>query len=229
MPRQEIGWHCSSSDGISSSGRLLWPDPPARATRRARRAQSTRSFEIEGFRVIEVDADGKLRAIVLFDKEDAAAAHTELFERYAAGGADGLPASTVALARALNDHDLGRVRAALPDGLVIHDHRRTGIGRLEGAAAWVDSVAALYELSPDLRVDELYQVATTPHGRVSVGRMWGSNTEGGDFESCFVRFQHYPNGWLLRAEIYEVEDLDTALARFEELGREAGAEDSEPL
>ena len=49
------------------------------------------SFLIERFGLYEIDAAGKLRAFVVFDADDGAAAHAELFERYVAGGADGTP------------------------------------------------------------------------------------------------------------------------------------------
>jgi hypothetical protein len=100
---------------------------------------------------------------------------------------------------------------------VVDDHRRTGVGRLEGADAWVESVTALYELSPDLHVDDLYHAAVAPHGRVSVSRMSGHNAEGGEFESCLVRHFRYRSGQIVAIEVFEVGDLDAALARFEAL------------
>jgi hypothetical protein len=177
-------------------------------------------FEIDSIRLVEADAAGKLRALVFFSPDDRAAASAELFERYVACGADGMPAGAIELSRAVNDHDLERMRAALPVDLVVHDHRRTGIGLLETAEAWIESVAAIYELSPDVRVDDLRQVAVAPHGRVCVGRMWGSNIEGGEFESYLVRLFLYQSGRIVRIEVFEIEDLDTALARFEELSAE---------
>jgi len=79
-----------------------------------------------------------------------------------------MPPSAIEVVRALNDHDLARIRSALPADFLLCDHRRTGLGRIESADTWIASVAALYELSRDVKVDELYQVVVAQHGRVIV-------------------------------------------------------------
>jgi ketosteroid isomerase-like protein len=182
-----------------------------------REAPGESSFLIERFGVYEIDATGKLRAFVLFDVSDRAAAYTELFERYAASGSDGSPAAALEFERGVNAHDLERVRAVLPRDFVFDDHRRTGLGRLEGPDAYLQSVSAYWGLSPDLRLDMLYGVAAAPHGRVGVGRTWGTNAEGGEFESVYVSLLHHPQDRLAGIELFEPEDLDVALARFEAL------------
>ena len=48
-------------------------------------------FEIDGYRITEIDESGKIRAFVLFDLDDRAGADEELSERYYASGADGVP------------------------------------------------------------------------------------------------------------------------------------------
>ncbi len=174
-------------------------------------------FRMESHRLIEIDAAGKVRAFVLFDANDRAAAHTELFERYVALGADGMPAAMIEFQRAMNDHDLARARAALPADFVLDDHRRTGLGRIDGADAYVASVAAVFELSPDARWDVLYYLAAAPHGFVSVNRMSGTNAEGGDFESPFVALLLRRDDRFEAGEMFEIDHLDAALASFEEL------------
>jgi hypothetical protein len=163
-------------------------------------------------------------ATVTFDPDDRRAAAREMFERYFRGeGALSTPASVVELVRAMNDHDLERMRAALPDDFVFDDRRRTGVGRIEGADAYVASVAALYEQSPDLTTDVLYHVAAAEHGSLSVGRMFGTLAGGGAFESVFVRLNAYRDGrWAGSTELFELEDLDRARARFEELRNDEG-------
>ena len=154
---------------------LAWQEAPGES-----------SFLIERLHLIEVDAAGKQRAVVLFDGDDRAAAHTELFERYVALGGDGMPACFIEFGRALEARDLDRVRAVLADDFVYHDRRRTGSGRLDGPDAYLASPRAWWELSEDGRMDVLYTVAIAPHGRVTVNRMAGTNLEGGDFESLMV-------------------------------------------
>ena len=180
--------------------------------------------EIELLQLVEVEPEGQFVATVTFDPDDRRAAAREMFERYFRGeGALSTPASVVELVRAMNDHDLERMRAALPDDFVFDDRRRTGVGRIEGADAYVASVAALYEQSPDLTTDVLYHVAAAEHGSLSVGRMFGTLAGGGAFESVFVRLNAYRDGrWAGSTELFELEDLDRARARFEELRNDEG-------
>jgi len=74
------------------------------------------------------------------EPDDRAAAFAELASRYFATARP----SVLPWHEALRDarHDLARVRAALPDDF-FHDHRRTGLGRVDGADAYLSSVAAL--------------------------------------------------------------------------------------
>jgi ketosteroid isomerase-like protein/tetratricopeptide (TPR) repeat protein len=181
-------------------------------------------FLIENYRLTEVDASGRLRALVLFDPDDRAAAHDELFERWVATG--GVPEGWSEMIRGMNAHDLERVRAALPVDVVIDDHRRTGYGRLEGIDAFLESLAAVFELSPDARWDTRYRIADGPHGFLDLNCMWGTNAEGGDFESPFIALQLYRGGRLHDGEMFEVDHFDEALARFEALRPDPHAEPS---
>ncbi len=174
-------------------------------------------FRMESHRLVEIDAAGKLRALVLFDANDRAMAHTELFERYAASGADGMPRGMIDYILGLNEHDLARARTGLCDDFVLEDHRRTGLGRIEGADAYIASVAAAYGLAPDLRVDPLYTAATAAHGRVALARASGTNTEGGAFESFYAVLVRYRDDQVAGYEFFEPEHLDQALARLEAL------------
>jgi hypothetical protein len=140
-------------------------------------------FEVEAFQVTEVDAEGRVVAAITFDPDDRRAASLEMSDRYFRGeGARWTPPSWIEFARALNDHDLHRMRAALPDDFVFHDHRRTGVGRIGNADDYVASLAAVYEQSPDATFATLYQVAADTHASLSVGRMFGTLVDGGEVE-----------------------------------------------
>ena len=182
--------------------RLSWQETPGES-----------SFLIERFGLYEIDATGKLLAFVLFDADDRAAAHEELFERYVALGADGMPACLVEFKRALDARDLDRVRVVLADDFVYHDRRRTGSGRLDGPDAYLASPRAWWEA----RIEMLYSVAVAPHGRVAVNRMAGRNVEGGDFESFMVTLLWTRGERLAGAELFEIDHLDAALTRLEDL------------
>ncbi len=131
--------------------------------------------------------------------------------------------AAIEILRAWNAHDLDRMRALLPADFVLHDHRRTGIGRIEGAEPYIASLAALFELSADVRLDPLYQVASAPHGVVTVNRWAGTNVEGGDFEAVFVFIGLRRGDQPVGAELFELEDLAAALARLEQLRPEEPA------
>ena len=182
-----------------------------------REAPGEGRFEIENYRVTEVDAAGKLRTILLFDADDRVAAGEELFERYVASGAEGMPLGAIEFLRAWNEHDLVRSRRGLCDDFVLHDHRLAGMGRLAGPGAYFASVAALYQLVPDVRIDCLYHVAIANGGRVSVMRTSGVNTEGGEVESFFVLLALYREEKVSRFEMFEMKHIDEAVARLEEL------------
>ncbi|MDX2167876.1 MAG: nuclear transport factor 2 family protein, partial [Deltaproteobacteria bacterium] len=174
-------------------------------------------FVVETLTVTEVDADGLGVAWITFDADDRAAASAELFERYAGGAAAALLPATEFF-RAVNSRDIARARAAIPADFVFHDHRRTGIGRIAGAADYSAALAAVWELSPDARLEGLYEIARAPHGRLGVDRTVGSNRTGGEFESVYVSLVHVIDGRLAAVELFEPEHLDAARARFAALG-----------
>jgi ketosteroid isomerase-like protein len=176
--------------------------------------------EVENLQLFEVEAGGRFVASIVFDADDRRAASLEMTERYFRGeeAADAPPASAE-LVRALNAHDLDRLRAALPDEFTLHDHRRTGLGSLIGADAYVASVRALLEQTRDLTTDILYHVASDARGSLSLGRMFGTLADGGPFEDVLARLAVFREGRVVSLEVFEPEDLELARARFEALGR----------
>jgi hypothetical protein len=175
------------------------------------------AFEVDLLQLTEVDAEGSVIGYVFFDPSDRVAASTELFERYAATGADGVSAVALEGVRAWNEHDLTRLRATLPAEFYLDDRRRTGVGRLDGAAAYLESLAALWELSRDLRIDALYFDRISTHGHLYVTRWSGTNAEGGEFDAVYVCLGLARGDRPIGLEIFELEDFDVARARFKEL------------
>jgi hypothetical protein len=141
-----------------------------------------------------------------------------VFVRFRRGeGVAHVSPSFIEFVLAMNAHDRERARALLPDDFVFDDHRRTGIGRLGNADDYVASLAALWEESPDASTETLYHVAFAEHGYLNIGRMFGTLASGGEFESLSVRLGRFRDGQFVGAELFELEDLDLARARFEEL------------
>jgi class 3 adenylate cyclase len=182
------------------------------------------AFEVEFLELVEVDGDGRLVTVVAFDPDDRRAASAEMVERRArSDAADRLPPAAIEVLRGIRDHDLARCRAALPDAYVHDDHRRTGAGRLEGADAYIAWLATLFQHSPDAIYEPLYDIAVGSHGALLVAHIFGTLAGGGEFELAFVNLVRIEADRLVGVEVFEVDDLDLARARFEELRAAAAA------
>jgi hypothetical protein len=189
--------------------RMLWSGGPADGR-----------FEIEYLAVNEVDEAGQLVAILLFDVADARAAKREMWARWAVIDPVATPwvELLTGLADAWNAHDAAGVRARFSDGFVVDDHRRTGVGRIEGGDAYMESIAVLWDLAPDQRIDFGWSwPALDRHAVVVTLRREGTIADGGAFENDYLWLGVAEHGRLTRLELFEPEDLDTALARFEKL------------
>ena len=176
-------------------------------------------WERESLTVAEVDAEGRMTAVIIFDVEDRAAASDELAERYARMTFPPAAADrAVEVIRARRSRDLARIRAALPAEFHLDDHRRTGLGRIAGAEAYTAALAALFEQSPDVTVGvPLHYLAEETYGHLSVVHTFGTLDTGGEFESVFLTVVLYGDEGPVFVETFELEDLDHARARFAEL------------
>jgi len=176
-------------------------------------------WERESLIVEEVDAEGRVLALIIFDVEDRAAASDELAERYARMTLPPAAADhVVEVIRARRSRDLARIRAALPAEFHLDDQRRTGLGRVAGAEAYTAALAALFELSPEVTVGEpLYYLAEEAYGALCVNRTFGTLNDGGTFESVFCTLVLYGDQGPVTVEAFELEDLERARARFAEL------------
>jgi hypothetical protein len=175
--------------------------------------------ELETLQLVEVDAQGRFVAHVIFDPGDRRAASLEMFERHARGPAAGpMPPAALEALRAMNAHDLERLRAVLPDDFVFDDHRRTGLGRL-GSAAFVGSLAPLFDQAPDLTFEALYTIASEKHGELAMARVFGTLANGGAVESAYLRLELWRGDRIAGMELFEPEDLERARARLDAFGR----------
>jgi hypothetical protein len=175
--------------------------------------------EREHLRLTEVDADGRIRASIRFDLEDRRAAFLEAEARFGAGEAAGVggQAPFLTLARALAQHEWEAVRACLADDFVLRDHRTLGFGALsrdESIAYW----QVVTDLARDWSGEPFRIVIWNRHGRVSVGRGSGTMPDGGGpFESVNVSVIVTDGDHVRHLEVFDVAEVDRALARFEEL------------
>lgn len=190
-----------------------------------RRIKDVVLFEIGALHLTEVDGQGRLVADVIFDPDDRVPATAELLERYVAGGVAGSPPGAIEAVQAWNRHDLERLRALLPDDFYLDDRRRSGVGRVEGIDATIASLAAMFELSDGSKTEVLYTVSVAAHGSVHLARWSGTNAEGGELDALYVTLALRRGDQLGGLEVFELDDLDAARARFEELcdRRESGS------
>ena len=77
--------------------------------------------------------------------------------------------------------------------------------------------ATLLEQSPDVISEPLYYIVSDEHGSLTMGHTFGTLAGGGEFESVFLSLWLYRGGRPVALERFEPDDLDLALARFEEL------------
>ena len=173
----------------------------------------------------EVDAEGRLVAIVLFDLEDEDAAWTELDARYEAGEGAAHPASCQLMRgfdRAVARRDWNAVAALCADSLIEYDHRSLAVlGTTRGADAWARNFSTLVDLSPDAvyRIDHFRAGA---RGCLSHGS-WHGTREGGPYEMPLnAVLELDARGRIVRADIYDDDGVEAALARFAELTTPAG-------
>jgi ketosteroid isomerase-like protein len=177
-------------------------------------------FEIEFLALHEVNEAGLATAVIFFDADDARAAQREAWTRWAridpAAAAVTKPLGE--MIDAFDAHDSHGFRAALADDLVVEDHRRTGIGRVEGADAYVGSIEALWKLAPDTQVEAGWRwLAHARHGAVTVLKRTGRLPDAGEFESEYLYLLTVADGRVTRLEFFELDAADAALARFESL------------
>ncbi len=175
--------------------------------------------EMEHLRLTEVDAEGRIRASIRFDLEDRSAAFFEAQTRFAAGEAAGVggQAPMLALASAFAQHEWDAARGCLADDFVLRDHRTLGFGALR-REEWIGSLRAFTELAPDWSGEAIRTLAWNRHGRVAMQRTSGTMPDGGGpFENVMVQIAVTDGARIRHIELFDVAEVERALARFEEL------------
>ena len=183
-------------------------------------------FEISIVSVGEIDETGRLIAVTNFDDDDLRSAQREAWGRWAGHQPEVTPlteALDIFMAGA-RSRDLSRCRSVLAPDFVLEDHRRTGMGRLEGADVYLESIDAMLRLvagTPIIEIGWYWPAIATDIG-LTVSRVEGTTVQGGHFESEYYFLfilDGGPNGKkrISRFEFFELEHIELALARFQEL------------
>ncbi len=205
----DVGVKNISSDAVAIRGRRL----VLSRVRLTGRDQRPDAFHTEVLRIVEIDADERIVARIAFDLDDTDAAFAELDARYLAGEAAEHAHTWSVITRAYAALNRRELAATTPDWVNI-DHRR-GIGVARGdltpyiRAAWdVMSHIEVY-IEAVHRLTNLGAVVT----RVSKG----TSKEGFDAEWREIDVTTVEGDLINRSEKFDDEDIDVALARFDEL------------
>ena len=177
---------------------------------------SPEPFEGEVLDVVEVSAGNQIAAHVLFDVDDVDAAIEELDARYIAGEGAAHARTWSVVTRAQAALDGRRELPPTTTDWVNLDHRR-GIGFPPGDMT--PFVRAGWNSGHDVsaRIEVVHRLDDS--GAVFVNVVNGTSTEGFDAEWRMVELMTVDGDLISRAEIFDETDLDTALARFDELSR----------
>ena len=163
--------------------------------------------------VVEVDADNRIASGVLFDPDDFEAAISELDARYLAGEAAVHPrmwSAVVGAYAAINRHEIPTTTPDFED----KDHRR---GAAFAPGDMIEYLRAGWDLDQEIQfyVETVHRL--TDLGAVVSHNGRGTSRDGFDAEWREVMLLTGDGESFDRCEVFDEADLDTALARFEEL------------
>jgi hypothetical protein len=112
--------------------------------------------------------------------------------------------------------DWDALAARFTPDLVVNDHRRLGWEPLRDRTAYVQTLRSLVDLAPDVRL-RLDHVRTSDRALFWVAA-WQGTREGGPFEAPWIIVSEHDAGGLVRRfDQYDLDQLEEAQARFEEL------------
>jgi hypothetical protein len=173
------------------------------------------AFRIEMLVVVEIDADDRMAAVVVFDADDIDAAIAELDARYLVGEAAGHAHTWSVIAgayAAFNRHEFPEA-----DWVTVDNRRATPFA----SSTMTASLRAMWDLTPDLNIhiETVYRLNT--FGAVLSHTGSGTSPEGFDAEWRAIDILTVEGDRITRCEVFDEDELDTALARFDRLSRPA--------
>jgi hypothetical protein len=176
--------------------------------------QGSEAFEAELLGIVEIDADERIVARLSFDADDVAAAFEELDTRYLAGDSTAHAHTWSVIAAtyaAFNRHGL------VPDWVSV-DHRR---GSPFASSDLNATIRASRDLTPDLTIHIETVHRLSAFGAVVTNTSFGTSDEGFAAEWRMVQLLTVDGERVTRLEIFDEDDIDAALAGFDDLNRPA--------
>ena len=175
------------------------------------------AIQNDAFHVVEIDTDERIMAAVTFDLEDFDAAIAELDTRYLAGEAAAYAQTWSGLAIAFAGFNRRELPKRTPDWANI-DHRR-------GAAFAAGDITAyirdLWNDSPDIKmyVEVVHRLSNL--GAVITQAAHGTSQHGFEAEWRENSIFTFEGDLVSRIELFDEDELDAAIARFDELSQPA--------
>lgn len=209
----EVGITNFSSTVIATRGARL----ALVQTRSSGPDQASDGVLTEELGVVEINSDNQMAAYVTFDPGDFDSAVAELDARYLAGEAAPYARTWSFITRAYAAVNRNELPAMTPDSEFI-DHRAVLTAEREDLTGYLP---ALWDLTPDVRVYVEAVHRLNELGAVMTHTARGTSEEGFDAEWRTVVVGVTDGDLYRRVEVFDEPDLDAALARFDELHRQA--------
>jgi hypothetical protein len=182
------------------------------------RDQRPEAFHTEMLGIVEIDADNRFTARILFDLDDINTAFDELDTRYLAGEAAAHSHTWSVIAgiyAGVNRHQL----PATTSEFVYIDHRPLVTIEAHDLPA---TIRAVWDLTPDIstHIEAVHRLSDL--GAVITHTARGISHEDFDAEWRMINIFTVEGSLVSRCEMFEEADLDAALAKFDELSSRPG-------
>nr|WP_233213342.1 BTAD domain-containing putative transcriptional regulator [Mycobacterium sp. QGD 101] len=175
------------------------------------------AFASEVLHMVEIDAKHRIMKFVAFDLEDIGAAVEELDSRYAAGEAAAYAHVWSVMTHAYSAMNRHELPATTPNWANI-DHRRAASFEPGELFAYL---RVTWNMMPDykMRITAVHRL--TSLGAVITHTAYGKSQEGFDASWRLIAVFTTDGDMFNRCEMFDEADIDSALARFDELSRSA--------
>ncbi|MEW2482251.1 BTAD domain-containing putative transcriptional regulator [Mycobacterium sp. NPDC049093] len=173
-------------------------------------------FSIDDLQVVEIDANERILAIVVFDLDDIDSALAELDARYLAGEASAYAHTWSVITRTIAAANRHELPSTTPDWVNIDHHRATSF-EPGGLNAYIRSS---WDDMPEGRiyVESVHRLSGC--GAVITHAAEGATPEGFEADWRGIDIMMVEGDLISRSELFEESDRDAALARFDELSQQ---------
>lgn len=172
-------------------------------------------FHADVLDVVEIDNEGRLVGYVCLDPDDFDAAFEELEARYIAGKAASHARTWSVVTGVFASLARHEVPPSTPDWLTIDHRRGTPLAGTDLGAV----VASIWDITPDLQnhIETVHRL--DDHGALCMQVSRGTTPDGFPAEWRMLNLMTVDDSMVSGCELFDETDLETAIARFEELGQ----------